>query len=114
MVQVWYNLSKTLNESYIDHAILRHLKSTYVIEKPFSFTSIINDMKRALKKVFKSKKQSLDTMHGLGPATSTSTSTGPTGPMPFIPAFYSESDGITSAQVAAGVSVSVQLRPSHL
>ena len=71
-------------------------------------------MKRALKKLFKSKKPYLGTIHGLGPATSTSTSTGPTDLMLSIPAFYSESDGITSAQVAAGVSVSVQLRPSHL
>ena len=97
-----------LNEnSYIDHAaILRYLNSTYVIEKPFSFTSIINDMKRILKKVFKSKKPSLRTIHELGPATSTSTTTGPTDLMQSIPACDSES---TSAQVAAGVSVSVHL-----
>ena len=71
-------------------------------------------MKRFLKKAFKSKKPSLGTIHGLGLATSTLISTGPTDPMLSIPAFYSDSDGTTSAQVAAGVSVSVQLRPSHL
>ena len=53
-------------------------------------------------------------MHGLGPATSTSTSTGHTDVMLSIPAFYSEPDGTTSAQVAAGVSVSVQLHLPHL
>ena len=69
-------------------------------------------MKRFLKKVFKSEKPSLGTIHGLGPATSTST--GPTDLMLSIPAYDSESDGTTRAQVAAGVSVSVQLHPSHL
>ena len=125
MVQVWcnssnensclFNLNNLLNLKDIDHAaILRHLNSTYVIEKPFSFTSIINDMKRVLKKVFKSKKPSLGTLHGLGPATSTSTTTGPTDLMLSIPACDSESDESTSAQVAAGVNVSVQLHPPHL
>ena len=71
-------------------------------------------MKRILKKVFKSKKPSLASIHGLVPATSTSTSTGATDLMLSIPACDSESDGTTSAQVAAGISVSVQLRPSHL
>ena len=72
-------------------------------------------MKRVLKKVFNSKKPSLGTMHdGLGPATLTSTSTGPTDLMLSIPACDSELDGTTGAQVAAGISVSVQLRPSHL
>ena len=70
-------------------------------------------MKRFLKKVFKSEKPSLGTIHGLGPATSTSASTGPTDLMLSIPAYDSESDGTTRGQVAAGVSVSVQLRPSH-
>ena len=97
---------RKLNLEDIDHAILRHLNSTYVIEKPFSFTSIINAMKRILKKVFRSKKPSLRTIHGLGPATSTLTSTGPTDLMLSIPACDSES---ISAQGAAGVSVSVQL-----
>ena len=105
MVQVWYNSSKTLNESYIDHAILRHLKSTYVIEKPFSFTSIINDMKRIYSKIFKSNKPSLGSLHGPGPLTapSTLTSSGTTGLglMPSIPSF--DSDGTASA----GVSVRV-------
>ena len=71
-------------------------------------------MKRALKKVFKSKKPSLGTIDGLGPVTSTSTSTDPTDLLQSSPAFYSESDGTTRAHVAAGVSVSVQLRLSHL
>ena len=111
-VHRWSKCDVILNEnSYIDHAaILRYLNSTYVIEKPFSFTSIINDMKR----VFKSKKPSLGTIHGLGPATSTSTTTGPTDLMLSIPACDSESDESTSAQVAAGVNVTVQLHPPHL
>ena len=88
------------------------INSTYVIERPFSFTLIINDMKRILKKVFKSKKPSLGSIHGLVPATSTSTSTGSgaTDLMLSVPACDS---GTTSAQVAAGI-VSVQFRPSHL
>ena len=95
-------------------AVLLLPNSPYVIEKPFSLTSIINDMKRDLKKVLKSKKPSLGTIHGLGPATSTSTSAGPTDLMLFIPACDSKSDRTTSAQGAAGVSVSVQLHPSHI
>ena len=76
----------------------------------------INDMKRILKKVFKSKKPSLGSIHGLGPAISTSTRTGATDLMLSIPACDDESDtsGATSAQVGAGISVSVQLRSSHL
>ena len=70
-------------------------------------------MKRILKKVFKSKKPSLDPIHGLGPATSTSTRTGATDLMLSNPVCDNESDRVTSAQVAAGVSVSVLLRPSH-
>jgi hypothetical protein len=70
-------------------------------------TLIIDDMKRIFKKVFKSKKLSLRSIHGPGPATSTSTPiTSSTDLMPSIPA--------ASAQVTAGVSVSVQLRPLHL
>ena len=68
-------------------------------------------MTRIFKKDFKSKKPSLGSIQ-LGPATSTSTSTGATDLM--LPACDSESDGTTSAQVAAGISVSVQLRPLHL
>ena len=68
-------------------------------------------MKRIYKKVFKSKKPSLGSMHRTAPATSTSTLiTSSTDIMPSIPA----SDATASAQVAAGVSVSVQLRQSHL
>ena len=70
-------------------------------------------MKRIYKKVFKSKKPSLGSLHGPGPATSTSTSTGANDLLPSIPAWDSESDGTISAQVNAGVSVNVQLRPSH-
>ena len=103
-----------MNLKDIDHAIFGHLNSTYVIEKPFSFTSIINDMNRVLKKLFKSKKPSLGTIPGLGPATLTSTSTGPTDLVLSIPACDSESDGTTSAQVAAGFSVSVQLHLASL
>ena len=70
-------------------------------------------MKRIYKKVFKSKKPSLGSIHGPGPATSTSTViTSTTDLMPLIPAC--DSDATVSAQVSAGVSVSVQLRPSHL
>ena len=83
---------------------------TYVIECSYSFTLITNDMKRIYRRVFKSKKPSLGSIHGSGPATSTGT----TDPVPSILACGSELDGTTSAQVAAGVSVSVQLRPLHL
>ena len=69
-------------------------------------------MKRFLKKVFKSEKRSLGSIHGPGPATSTLTSAGATDLMLSFPAC--DSDGTTSAQVAAGISVSVQLRPSHV
>jgi hypothetical protein len=80
--------------------------SSYVIERFFSLTLIIDDMKRIYKKVFKStgKKPSLGSIHGPGPATSTSTLiTSSTDLMPSIPA----SDATASAQVTAGVSVSV-------
>ena len=63
-------------------------------------------MKRFLKKIFKSKKPSLGSIHGLGPAASTSTSTGATDLMLSVPAC--DSDGTASAQGAAGISVSVQ------
>ena len=89
-----------------------HLNSTYVIKCSLSFTVIINDMKRIYKSVFKSKKPSQSSIHGPGPATSTSTSTGTTDLIPSIPSF--DSVGTASTQVNAGVSVRVQLRPSHL
>ena len=131
MVQVWGNSFKTERKYHLLISITTHfpvlcerylvtvtpydgyLNSTYVIERPFSFTLIINDMKRILKKVFKSKKPSLGSIHGLVPATSTSTSTGSgaTDLMLSVPACDS---GTTSAQVAVGTSVSVQFRPSHL
>ena len=86
-----------------------HLNSTYVIKCSFSltFTLIINDMKRFNKKISKSKKPSLGSLHGPGPlaAASTSTSTGTTVLMPSIPSF--ELDGTARVQVAAGVSVRV-------
>ena len=84
-----------------------NLNSTYVIERLFSFTLIVDDMKRTSrkKKAFKPKKPSRGSMDGPGPAASTSTSTGTTDLMPSIPAC--DSDGTTSAQLAAGVSVSV-------
>ena len=72
-----------------------------------------HDMKRnhSYEEVFKSKRPSLGSIHGAGPATSTSTLiTSTTDNMPPIPA----SDVTASAQVAAGVSVSVQLCQSHL
>ena len=69
-------------------------------------------MKRIYKKVFKPKKPSPGSIHGPGPATSTSTLIASHDLMPSIPA--SDSDAIASAQVTAGVSVSVQLCPSLL
>ena len=67
-----------------------------------------------LLETFKSKKPSLDLRHGpVAPVPATLTSTPitiTTNLMPFIPA----SDATASAQVTAGVSVSVQLCPSHL
>jgi hypothetical protein len=72
---------------------------------------IINDMKRFYKKVFKNT--SLGSKHGPGQASSTSTLiTSTTDLMPPVPAC--DSDATVSAQVIAGVSVSVQLRSSHL
>ena len=71
-------------------------------------------MKRVLKKVFKPKKPSPGSIHGPGPATSTSTSTGATDLMLSIPACDSETDATISTQVAASISVSAQLRHSHL
>ena len=62
-------------------------------------------------KAFKSKKQYGRSMHGPGLATSTSTSTGTTDP---ASSCDSELDETTSAQVAAGVTVSIQFRSSHL
>ena len=85
--------------------------SNYVIERSFSLTLITNDMKRIYKKVFKSKIPPLGSIHGPGPATSTSTLiTSTTDLMPSIPA----SDATASVQVTAGVTVSVQLHQSHL
>ena len=73
-------------------------------------TLIINDMKRIYRKVFGSKKSFLGSIRGPGPATSTSTLiTSNTDLIRSIPA----SDAAASTQVT-GVSVSVQLRPSHL
>jgi hypothetical protein len=69
-------------------------------------------MKRKEEKVFKSENPYRRSMDGPGPATSTSTSTGTTDFMPSIPAC--DSDATSSAHVIAGVSVSVQLHPSHL
>ena len=80
-----------------------------------SQVQVDNDMKRILKKDFKSEKSSLGSIQG--PATLTSTSTGATDFMlsRAIPIICdSESDGTSSTQVAAGISVSVQLSPSHL
>ena len=62
-------------------------------------------MKKKVFKSKKSKKPSRGSMHGPGTAASISTTTGTTDLMPSIPAC--DSDGIASAQVAAGVSVRV-------
>ena len=93
-----------------------HLNSTYVIDSPLSFTLIINDMNRTSKKnkSFTSKKPYRRPKHGPELATSTSTSTGTTDLMLSIPDCDFELDGTISAQVVAGVSVSFQLRRSHL
>ena len=66
-------------------------------------------MKRLYKRVFKSKKPSVGSIHGPGPASFASTSTGTTDPMPSLLACDTESDGTTSAQVTASVSV-IQFR----
>jgi hypothetical protein len=76
------------------------------------------DMKRTgiYKILFKSKKPSLGSILAPGLATSTSTnitsSTTGTDLMVSIPAC--DHDSTTRVQVTAGVSVSVQFRPSHL
>jgi hypothetical protein len=74
-------------------------------------------MKRIYKKVFKFKKPSLGSIDEPGPVTSTSTlalitSTTGTDLIPSIPA--GGATALASAQVTSGVSVSVQLRQSHL
>ena len=82
------------------------IATPYVIECSFSFTfnlNIIYDMKRMFKKVFKSKNPSLGSIHGRGPASSTSTSTGTTDLMASIPAF--DANVTASAQITAGDSV---------
>jgi hypothetical protein len=69
----------------------------------------IIDMKRIYKKVFKSKKASSGSIHGLEPATSTSTLI--TSATDLLPSAGTPTyDATASAQVTAGVSVSVQLR----
>jgi len=67
-------------------------------------------MKRFFKK-FLPKKPSPASIHGLGPASLTSALI-TTDLMPSIPG--TASDATESAQVIAGVSVSVQLSPSNL
>ena len=92
---------------------MMHLNFTYVIERSLSFTfinvhrTLINDMKRIYKTVFKSRKPPLGSIRGSGLATSTSTSAGTTDLMPSISACDSESDGTASAHVIAGVRVGV-------
>ena len=131
MVQVWGNSCKTLNEC-IRHSCLRDQVYTHAVSymaisthlcnrdtllfPSHSFTLIINDMNRTYKKnkSFKSKKSYRRPKHGPELATSTSTSTGTTDLMLSIPDCDTELDGTTSAQVVAGVSVSVQLRPSYI
>ena len=83
--------------------------STYVIERSFPLTSITNELIRK----FSSLRNHLWVQYIMSaePATLTPTLiTSTTEFMPSIPA----SDATACAQVAAGVSVSVQLRPSHL
>ena len=73
--------------------------------------STIIDMKRFYKKVFKSNKPSLGSIHRSGPTTQASTSTLITSTADLLPSVPT-SDVTASAQVTAGVSVSVQLCPS--
>ena len=92
--------------------MVRHASLVTIKLHPYSLTLTINEMKRLYKKVFKSKKPSLGS-HGHGPATSTLTLiTNTTDLMPSIHA--SDVTASHGAQVTAGVSVSVQLRPSHV
>ena len=64
-------------------------------------------MKRIYETVLKSKKPSLGSIHGPGPATSKSARAGTTDLLPSIPACDSESDGTVSAQVTDGAIVSI-------
>ena len=83
---------------------------TYVIEITLTLTQTINDMNRFYKKVFKSNKPFLDSIHRPGPATSTLTLITSTADLlPSIP-----TNVTASAQDTTGVSVSVQLRISFL
>ena len=93
--------------------MVRHASLVTIKLHPYSLTLTINEMKRLYKKVFKSKKPSLGSTHGHGPAISTSTLI--TNTADLMPSIHA-SDVIASrgAQVTAGVSVSVQLRPSHV
>ena len=89
---------------------------TYVIDVFIFDLDADHQRKRFYKKVFKSKNLSLGSIHGPGPATSTSTDiTSTTDLMPSI-STSDEIDETASAllQVTTGVSVSVQYRPSHL
>ena len=77
-----------------------------------TLTINLNDMKRFYKKLFRSNKPSRDSIHGPGPATSTtSTSTLITSTADLMPSLPTN-DAPASAHITAGVSVSVQLRPS--
>ena len=110
--------TKNVGSSRAVHRYWPSHVSTYVIERPSKFLRvfdlIINDMKRLYRKVFKSKKPSLGSIHEPGTATLTSTIiTSTTDLMPSIPASDATATS-ASAQVTAGLSVSVQLHPSHL
>ena len=84
--------------------------STYVIDRSFSLTFIINDMER-IKNLFKSKKPALGPIRGPGQATSTSTlRISGTDLMPTV----LSCDSVASAQVTADFNVSIQLRQFHL
>ena len=69
-------------------------------------------MKRFYKKVFKSKKPSLGSLHGSGPATSTLI-TSSTDLIPSESIHASDTTASTQVQVTDG-AVSVQPRPLHL
>jgi hypothetical protein len=65
-------------------------------------------MKRFYKKVFKSKKPSLVSIHASGPEPATSTSTFITSTTDLMPSVPAGGDATASAHVTAGVSVSDQ------
>ena len=95
-------------------SVIESFVSRVANSQRFSLTLIIiNDMKRIYRKFKRSKKPS-GSIHGPGPATSTSFLTSTTDPMPSIPASDATATASAQLEATAGVNVSVQFRPSHL